>query len=1242
MYTILTPSQSIPKVYLRDKPEAQTVMVFKSAMQDLLARINPSEHEEFNKNLVAEFFNRSLYSGRNYMVNTYQRTDLAIYAEMGTNNEHPVVLFEFKGPSRPDMVTKDDLKKKALYELILYYIREEVKNHNTDIKHLIITNCWEYFIFEKKLFCQLFARNQHFVQKVIEADTGDDRTEYIYNRIIKPEVEKVEHRLQFVHIDLRSYERMIKNDDIINSKAFVAIYKLFSPTNLLKLPFVSDHNSLNKNFYGELLYIMGVEEIIDDGVHKIKRLKNKRQDFSLVEQAYAKLEDYSGITNEEERFEAALGLVLTWINRILFLKLLESQLVNFNRESEVKFLDMIHIPDYDVLHDLFMKVMAKPIAERTDELKKQFPNVPYLNSSLFELSKIEERFFPISGIRLGEMDVYSRTVLRDGNGRRISGKKSALDYLFAFLDAYDFGTDKSQEGENVRNESDKLINASVLGLIFEKINGYKDGSFFTPGYITEYICNKTLRRAVIDKFNKIKGWKCKDFEDLKEKIEYGQREERIEANEIINSLRICDPAVGSGHFLVSALNELIAIKSELRVLQDRQLQPKRIGDYDVRVEYDELVVADEDGDVFKYDPSNPSSQRIQEALFEEKRTIIENCLFGVDLNPKSVDVCQLRLWIELLKNAYYYKTETGERLLQTLSNIDINIKCGNSLASVHPVCIGKKITEGAGMQNLVRDYKANVREYKNCRSKAVKNKLNQDIIDIKRKLAPPVQLDAFGHNNDQIVAAHEVLKKSLEWMVEFPEVLNEQGSFEGFDVIIGNPPYISLEKLRKDASVYARMHRTDEQGQSGQKTYNTLESRGDIYSLFVERGLHLLRKGGLLSYIMPNKWEKVMYGRPLRELFLNTNLTQLIDFGDNQIFEDATTYTCIVRMKKEKQDGKLLISTIEKVNSETLHEDVEEEKEEFDTTKMNDGIWVISSLNNFNAVERLKSQMTTLGDYVGGESYRGILSGLSKAFNISLDKANELISQDNDSIKVLRPFLQGRGLVAYGEAKAGSALVYIPKGFTLNGMGIVITEEDKRNNRNWKEELMPSEEDAWQWFSSNYPAVSDWLLYFKKEAKARQDKGDYWWELRACDYYDKFAKHKLFYQVFQTKPCFVYDESSTFCNNSMYFMTVPDKALLALLCSKVGWWLIMEFCPRIQNGAQLIWDNFRQIPVPEELPDELNNYAEKMMSSRLDDAECLRISKLIDKTVSEIYGLTDNHKLVTNIGANGKEGTDIC
>lgn len=1213
-YKILTPSQSIAKVFLRECSETHEVEKFRASMKELLQRINPSETEEFNKNLVAEFFNNTLYSDNQYMVNTYQRTDLAIYS-----NGHPVVLFEFKGPNRPDMVTKDDLKKKSLYELILYYIREEVKNHNTDIKHLIITNCWEYFIFEKKLFYQLFARNKRFAQQVLDADTGDDKKEYIYNAIIKPEVERIEqkHQFQFVYIDLKKFENKIDDNSIINSKSFNTIYKLFSPVNLLKLPYYSDHNQLNKNFYSELLYIMGVEEVVENGVHKIKRLKNGRQPFSLVEQTYSKLEDYTSMSNKESRFDMALGLVLTWINRILFLKLLESQLVHFNNGKDARFLDIIHITDYDVLHDLFMQVLAKPFEMRTEEMKREFPEVPYLNSSLFELSRNEEKYFPISGIRMGDMEVYGRTVLKDERGRKITGNKSTLDYLFLFLNAYDFGSESTRHEDATRTESKTLINASVLGLIFEKINGYKDGSFFTPGYITEYISGKAIRKAVVDKFNEAKKWGCVDFEDLKEKIDFGKREERIEANEIINSLRICDPAVGSGHFLVSALNEIIAIKSELGILQDRQREPKRIQDYDIKVEYDELVVADEDGDVFKYNPSDVTSQRVQETLFEEKRTIIENCLFGVDLNPKSVEICQLRLWIELLKNAYYFRTETGERVLQTLPNIDINIKQGDSLASACPVCIGRKVMESAGLQKLVREYKETIRKYKNCHSKAIKNELKETIDRIKKKLTEGRQMDLFASNNS--IDVSEVLKNRLEWMIEFPEILDESGTFVGFDVMIGNPPYISLEQLHQESLVYESMQRLDENNYQA-KTYHTLESRGDIYALFVERGLHLLRKGGILSYIMPNKWEKVMYGKPLRDMFLKTNLSDLIDFGDNQIFEDATTYTCIIQLTKEESKGKLFVSTIEQIDKEMLPENIEEEKEEFDKCKMNGGVWVISSLRNFETVERLKLELTTLGEFVGGESYRGILSGLSEAFNITVEKAKELEAQDIRSKEVLRPFLQGRGLIAFGEAKAGSYLVYTPKGFTLKGMGIEITEEDRRN-RARRDALMPSEEVAWEWFSSEYPAVAAWLLPFKARAKVRSDKGDYWWELRACDYYDKFANPKLFYQVFQTRPCFVYDESSTFCNNSMYFMTVPNKALMALLCSKVGWWLITEFCPRIQNGAQLIWDNFRQIPVPRELPEILREYADKMMAARDDEEEFQRLSGEVDEIAAGLYGM---------------------
>ena len=1073
-------------------------------------------------------------------------------------------------------------------------------------------------MFEKKLFYQLFVRNRRFADRVIEADTGDDKKEYIYDEIIRPEVERIEHRLQFVYVDLRKMKKRIASDEVIRNRQFLSVFKFFSPTHLLKLPFTSDHNTLNRAFYAELLYIMGVEEVTDNNVRKIKRLRNGRQQYSLVEQAYVKLEDYSSITTEEQRFEAALGLALTWINRILFLKLLESQLVSFNRDNDVRFLDINHIRDYDALHELFMQVLAKPVEERNEEMRSAFPDVPYLNSSLFELSKIEQDYFPVSGIRLGDMQVHSRTVLKDGNGRRITGSLSSLDYLLRFLDAYDFGS-STNDDDIVRTESKTLINASVLGLIFEKINGYKDGSFFTPGYITEYICKETLRNAVVDKFNKAKKWHCKDFDDLKEQIDYGNREFRIEANTIVNSLRICDPAVGSGHFLVSALNEIIAIKSELGILQDRQEQPKRIRDYDVRVEYDELVASNEDGDVFKYNPSESTSQRIQETLFEEKRTIIENCLFGVDLNPKSVEICRLRLWIELLKNAYYYRTDDGKRQLQTLPNIDINIKCGNSLASVHPVYIGKKISESFGMQNLVRDYKRNVREYKNCRSKSTKNQLNKDILALKSKLLPGIQSNLFDTNNEQIGNRQIVLKQALEWMIEFPEVLREDGSFDGFDVVVGNPPYISLESLSRDTEVYRGMNQRDESGQPT-ATYKTLESRGDIYTLFVERGLQILRKGGILSFIIPNKWEKVMYGRPLRQLFLDNNLSHLIDFGDNQIFEDATTYTCIIRMKKESSNGQIQVSTMEKVNAETLSDDVEEQREIFDKTGMDSDIWVVSSLEKFNHVKRLKQEMPKLGEYVGEEEYYGIKTGLSDAFNVTPGQANQLITEHESSKELLRPFIQGRGLVAYGKPEISTFLVFIPKGFTIKGMGIELTEDDRRN-RTRRNELMPSKEAAWDWFSTNYPAIASWLLPFAKKAKARSDKGDYWWELRACAYYDKFAEPKIFYQRFQTKPCFVYDENHSLFNDSMYFLSVRDKRLLPLLCSSVGWWLISEFCPPIQNGRQLIWDNFRQIPIPKELPAELNDYADRLMSARNNEAEFTHLNAEVDAIIRKCYGL---------------------
>jgi hypothetical protein len=433
------------------------------------------------------------------------------------------------------------------------------------------------------------------------------------------------------------------------------------------------------------------------------------------------------------------------------------------------------------------------------------------------------------------LPLLSSTVIKDANGKKVSGTKNALYYFFSFLDAYDFASEGS---EDIQEDNKTLINASVLGLIFEKINGYKDGSFFTPSFITMYMCKETIRKAVLQKFNEALQWSCNDFSEL-----YNSIKDKKEANNIINSLKICDPAVGSGHFLVSALNEIIAIKHDLGILTDRQ--GKTLRDYSIEVVNDELIITDDDGIPFQYNITNKESQRIQETLFHEKQTIIENCLFGVDINPNSVKICRLRLWIELLKNAYY-KTDSNE--LETLPNIDINIKCGNSLISRFNLDADLKQTLKKS-KLTIQSYKDAVRTYQNADSKEQKREMEDLISNIKSNFKTEIssnskeikdlQKATLEYNNKYVteqlfemkltnaqlkdkkeleenikkyqaaiedIKNNKIYENAFEWRFEFPETLNNDGEFIGFDLMIGNPPYIQLQKMGLEGAFLEKMN----------------------------------------------------------------------------------------------------------------------------------------------------------------------------------------------------------------------------------------------------------------------------------------------------------------------------------------------------------------------------------------------------------------------------------------------------
>ncbi len=681
---------------------------------------------------------------------------------------------------------------------------------------------------------------------------------------------------------------------------------------------------------------MGLEEHKKSGNKVIDRLKeNKRQYASLIENTIEQL-DMKDVP-KKDRFDIAIQLVVVWVNRILFLKLLESSLVSFNGSKDYKFLNYKKLHTFDDVNDLFFAVMAKRFDERYPRIKAEYPNVPYMNSSLFEATYLEKsaKGITINELREGDIEVYSKTKLKDSNGKKLTGKISVLDYLFRFLSAYDF---TSAVEAKSKKEQDQLINASVLGLIFEKINGYKDGSFFTPGKITMYMAKRAVRQAVLTKVNEVMGWNVKNI------VQLGMHtrdfdfsiEDRKKISNAIDDLKVLDPAVGSGHFLVSILNELIAIKSSLRVLFDSD--GNLLNDIQCTVVNDELIVQTETGDNFSYDVNKPATLRIQKALFHQKQRIIENCLYGVDLNPNSVNICRLRLWIELLKNAYYSVDEEGNRILTTLPNIDINIKTGDSL--IHRFMLNANFDL---RKTDFKNYLSLVKQYKETSNKQVKADINKSIEDIKNKLfasfTTPAgerlrklqnelgdvgQTNLFGKIDN---AKFEELKKqakeaqenyekhrndpmfsnSLEWRIEFPEVLDENGNFVGFDIVIANPPYI-----------FARNQSFDEKTkQYYLSNYEVDEYQANTYTLFMELGYKLLKKNGTFAYIVPNNMLTIQSNQKIRDFLLKKSGSLVIINSLDKIFADANVDNCLVFLKKEKSD-EVTVGELNKGDFETV------------------------------------------------------------------------------------------------------------------------------------------------------------------------------------------------------------------------------------------------------------------------------------------------------------------------------------
>ncbi|EAK6345932.1 class I SAM-dependent DNA methyltransferase [Campylobacter jejuni] len=822
------------------------------------------------------------------------------------------VLIEAKKPNSKEFITHTKVNSKALHETILYYFRN--REYSFSLKFIIITDFYKFYIFKISEFEELFYKNPSF-KKLFEEFCNPNslfkgNTEEFYKEVAKL-IENSKENLKGFLIDLT----FLKDKQKSNFKNLASIYKTFHRDFLLSEFNPNDANSLNNAFYKELLYILGLCESKQNSKLIIAKSEESKEEQGTF---------YTAINSKlkEENFETILKLLILWLNRILFLKLIESNLVRFNDDKNLKFLNFKKIPDFDKLSELFFEVLAK---EKSTRKKSEFAYLPYLNSSLFEKQSIENTLEISSLSNDLKLFYYKNTVLKDDKCKAKKGQVGLLEYLFEFLDSFDFGSDDEQSEILSQKE---LISSSVLGNVFEKLNGYKEGSFYTPSFITSYMCKESIAKVVLDKFNAKFDLKATDISELRRDL---RKEDKNAQKELLNSIKICDPAVGSGHFLVSALNVMLSIYDELNLFDE---------EFYLEVQNDEILITGRKGEFIEYKrPKTPKDKAhlIQQELFHTKKDIIENNLFGVDINPNSCEITKLRLWIELLKHSFYQSfDDENYHDLRTLPNIDINIKCGNSLVSYFET--GKSLSHYPNIKERINKYKRIVKDYKEG-FYTDKSRINQEIKNLKisfknfcfadkfkkemksfndkcekyskkygnflavddenLKFFVSANLTLFDFDEKEATKEFANLKKEydnifnlesnhpFEWRFEFPEILDDDGNFKGFDLIIGNPPYI---KEAENKELFTNT-----------KKLRTYQGKMDIWYHFVGRGFDILKNNGYLAFIATNNWVTNSGAKKLRNIVLEeSQILSLVDFSSFMVFDSASIQTMIMSFQKTK------------------------------------------------------------------------------------------------------------------------------------------------------------------------------------------------------------------------------------------------------------------------------------------------------------------------------------------------------
>ncbi len=1272
------PLKDFIKKHNPQEPKKETIENFKKEINSLLENAPRQDDEEFQKNEINKFLKNTY----NHDCNTNKKVDSAIYV-----GEEVWVLIEVKALNNRNEFPKDreNPLSKAFCQMVFYFLKE-IENNNS-LKHAIICNTHEFFLFDCRDFCALF-QNDKEIKKLhkncAKKEGTDHSTKRFYSDLEEYLKKDFKGELPYTHFNLSSYD----------PKELPLIYQVLSHEVLLKQRKTLDANTLNKDFYEELLYILGLEEQNDKGKILIKQSHTQNSLSTALKKEYKNLDD-----------EEVMELLIAWNNRILFLRLLESLLNSF--EHLKSFLTTENFKTFNALNTLFFEVLAKKNSERLKEIKenKILEKIPYLNSSLFDKTPLELKGYEIKLLDNKKLEIYKNSVLKKHEEYQKQKDLPLLEYFFAFLRLYKFTTTPKDIKDNTDTSESRLINPSVLGLVFEKLNGYKEGSFYTPSFITSYMCKESITTIVRDKFNAIYQWDCKDLKALKGKIDRNFSNEKAkEYLQLLLTLRVCDPAVGSGHFLVSALNEMVLIAYELGLIAS-------LYRYDLKLENDEIIIHyTPTGEIFNYkkpDSENDPHHHIQKELFELKKSIIENCLFGVDINPNSCEITKLRLWIELLKYSYYiFEKGKNTNNLETLPNIDINIKCANSLISRFALKDKAllKTEKNKNLEYYIAEYKELVKIYKDPKiletlthpikdsnavrkyakerlyqelaqnpNKDFKKALNDRIEKIKKAfkltLDPPpkelkfkkflkehlelygksileeanyngLELEALAlekqmaheglfhdytpypkldksdkvvgleHFNRYVLASYKDLQdeneryaNAFEWRFEFPEVLDDEGDFLGFDCIIGNPPYIRQEQIKDLKPLLEKQY---------QNFYN---STADIYTYFFALSYHLLKEKGFSAFITSNKYARAKYGAKLREWLLKkTTIVSYMELNALKVFESAAVDTSIMNFIKQ---------TPPKESDFKYYEPTPNDKDDLKSTPhllmkqnaLSTESFIFANATLLDLRDKIESVGTPLKDW-DIQIYRGILTGANEAFIIPTEKRDAILNacktqeERERTERLIKPILRGKDI--------------------------------KRYSYEWAHLWVIATFPSLKLDIDDYLSLKTYLSQFRPridqsgEKDCRKKTNNQWFETQdTIAYHEDFEKEKIVYPCIMAKePCFVYEEKGFYAPAPANIITgdkIEIKYLTALLNSKCIYFAMRKFYMGGGIEGELKTNNLEKIPIPQitpknqELADKIIALVDKILALKEKDpkANTQRLEKEIDALVYQLYHLTD-------------------